>query len=111
MRQAIQISRKIENANAMVTLCTGKLEEHLSRAAISFTPAVAAGDFDDEGYSELKYWVECSDRIAAGGRPGQLMAVTAVVWHDVNDDNTLDAGEFDVTLAGTVANIASYRTP
>ena len=109
MRDGLGTSRQIETRELLITFCTSKLEEYLSRVSADWQPGVYTGDFSAEGYSQLRFSVDCSDAGVDGGIADLLMAVTASVWNDLDSSGTLDAGEPAVVLAGKVAQLPSYQ--
>jgi len=109
IRDAIRVGRNTETANLMATFCTSKLEEQLMRTAAAWTPGTVSGDFTAEGYGNLRFQVVMSDAVADGGIAGQLMAIAATVWNDLNADGNLDAGEPRVVFASKQARNVSYQ--
>ena len=110
MRDSLEVSRSVEEADLMSTLCVDKLEEHLNKTAANWDKTTASGDFSAlEGRSYLKFRVTKSDAVPDGGIGNWLMAITAVVWNDVNGNGSLDGGEKKVTFATKVSKFVSYN--
>lgn len=109
MRGGMQVSRELEVAGVMTSLCVSKLEEHLAISASTWEMTTSTGSFSAEGYSQIRYSVVRSDDGANGGITDRLMAVTATVWEDVDADSSLDTGEAKVVFATKVAKMVSYE--
>ena len=100
MRDSLEVSRSVEEADLMSTLCVDKLEEHMSKVAGNWNKTTASGDFAAlEGRSYLKFQVTKSDAVPDG----------AVVWNDVNGNGSLDGGEKKVTFGTKVSKFVSYN--
>jgi len=110
MRSSLRISREIEDRELLTTFCTSKLEEHLAQTSPNWQTGTYGGDFSAEGYPDLRFEVIRSDSSGDGGIVGQLMAIVATVWNDVNGNGSLDNGEPAVVLASKVAKLASYQS-
>jgi hypothetical protein len=109
MRDSMRISRQTEQANLMATLAASKLEEHLLKAAGSWTSATVTGNFSADGYATFKFQVVRSDSAAAGGISGALMSITSTVWEDIDNDNVVDASELRSVFASKLAKNAAYE--
>jgi len=109
MRDGMQVSRELEMAGVMTSLCVSKLEEHLAISAATWAMTTTTGTFSTEGYPRIRFSVVRSDSSGDGGITDELMAVTATVWEDVDSDTTLDNGEPKVVLASKIARMASYE--
>lgn len=109
MRDGMKVSRELEVAGVMTSLCVSKLEEHLSISAATWAMTTTTGNFSAEGYSQIRFSVVRSDSGGDGGITDALMAVTVTVWEDVDSDSTLDNGESKVVLASKIAKVASYE--
>lgn len=110
MRDALEVGEEIEYATAMSTLCVSQLEQSLAKTAATWNTSTESGNYAALGYSRLKYTVTKSDAPADGGLTNQLLAVTATVWDDLNDDGLLDAGEQRVQFSSKLAKLAVYNT-
>lgn len=110
MRDSLEVSRSVEEADLMSTLCVDKLEEHMSKVAGNWNKTTVSGDFAAlEGRSYLQFQVTKSDAVPDGGISDRLMAITAVVWNDVNGNGSLDGGEKKVTFGTKVSKFVSYN--
>ncbi|MGI8982623.1 MAG: hypothetical protein ACR2FY_25605 [Pirellulaceae bacterium] len=110
MRDSLEVSRSVEEADLMSTLCVDKLEEHMNKVAGDWNKTTASGDFTAlEGRSYLKFQVSKSDAVPDGGIGNRLMAITAVVWNDANGNGSLDGGEKKVSFATKVSKFVSYN--
>ena len=110
MRDSLEVSRGLEEADLMSTLCVDKLEEQMNTVAATWDKTTASGDYTAlEGRSYLKFRVTKSDAVADGGIADRLMAITAVVWNDANGNGSPEAGEKKVMFATKVSNLVSYR--
>ncbi len=110
MWDSLEVSRSVEEADLMSTLCVDKLEEHMSKVAANWDKTTASGDFAAlEGRSYLQFQVTKSDAVPDGGISDRLMAITAVVWNDVNGNGSLDGGEKKVTFGTKVSKFVSYN--
>jgi type II secretory pathway component PulJ len=110
MRDSLEVSRSVEEADLMSTLCVDKLEEHLNKVAATWDKTTASGDYAAlEGRSYLQFQVTKSDAVPDGGISDRLMAITAVVWNDANGNGGLDGGEKKVTFATKVSKSVSYK--
>ena len=110
MRDSLEVSRSVEEADLMSTLCVDKLEEHMSKVAGNWNKTTVSGDFAAlEGRSYLQFQVTKSDAVPDGGISDRLMAITAVVWNDANGNGSLDGGEKKVTFATKVSKFISYK--
>jgi len=110
LRDAVQLSDRVDYQNLMHTLCVSKLEEHLNLTAATFTTADVSGSYSAEGFSELRYRAVRTDSSGSGGITNRLMAVSVTVWRDSNGDSAITAGEMTVTIATKVAKMALYET-
>jgi len=111
MRDSLEVSRSVEEADLMATLCVDKLEEQMNNVAATWDKTTTSGDFTAlENRSYLKYRVTKSDAVSDGGIANRLMAVTAIVWNDANGNGSLDANEKKVTFATKVSKFVSYNT-
>ena len=108
MRQGLEWSRDVDAQKTTTTLCVAKMEEHLAVVASSFTSATDTGNFSTDGFANLKYSVVCSDSLASGGIPDQLMSISVTVFQDDDNDNSLDSGEISTTLTTNVAKMTTY---
>jgi hypothetical protein len=110
MRDSLEVSRGLEEADLMSTLCVDKLEEQMNTVAAMWDKTTASGDYTAlEGRSYLKFRVTKSDAVADGGIADRLMAITAVIWNDANGNGSPEAGEKKVTFATKVSNLVSYK--
>ena len=110
MRDSLEVSRGVEEADLMSTLCVDKLEEHLNKVAGTWDKTTASGNYAAlEGRSYLKFQVTKSDAVVDGGITDRLMAITAVVWNDANGNGSLDTNEKKVTFATKVSKFVSYN--
>ncbi|MBC7854969.1 MAG: hypothetical protein IAF94_16175 [Pirellulaceae bacterium] len=110
MRDSLEVSRSVEEADLMSTLCIDKLEEHMNKVAGNWDKTTASGDYAAlEGRSYLKFQVTKSDSVPDGGISNRLMAIAAVVWNDANGNGSLDGGEKKVTFATKVSKFVSYN--
>ena len=108
LRDSITMGEHIEHAQAMTSLATSKMEEHLALTAADFSTASESGNFSTEGYATLRYSAVRTDSVLSGGVSGTLMAVIVTVWRDDNGDTLLTSGEPAVTMASKMAKLASY---
>lgn len=110
MRDGLRISREIEDRELLTTFCTSKLEEHLTLASAGWQTGNYSGDFSAEGYPHLRFEVTRSDSGGSGGIIGQLMAVVATAWNDLDGNGSLGSSEPAVVLGSKVAKLASYES-
>jgi prepilin-type N-terminal cleavage/methylation domain-containing protein len=110
LRQAVDLSDRIDRQNLIETLCVSKLEESINTVAVGFATSDTSGNFSSQGFSSYRYRVICTDAPASGGITSKLMAVTCLVYYDENGDSALTTGEQSVTLATKVAKMALYVT-
>ncbi len=108
-RKCIFSTAELEQAEARLTLCTGKLEEQLAATVATWDLTSLSGTLTAPGGAEVHYTVTKSDSIAAGGIPDALAAIEVVVWDDVDGDRVLGSGEHSVKLATKVAKLVSYE--
>ena len=110
MRDSLEVSRGLEEADLMATLCVDKLEEQMNKVAATWDKTTASGDYTAlEGRSYLKFKVTKSDSGADGGISDRLMAITTVVWNDANGNGTLETGEKKVMFGTKVSKFVSYN--
>lgn len=109
MRDATEISRETESRNILAILCDSELEEQLSLAAATWTPATLSGTFAAEGYPGIRYVDNVSDSVSDGGIPDRLMAVMVTVWDDANSNGSLDASEISVVMRSKTAKLSLYE--
>lgn len=110
MRDSLEVSRGVEEADLMATLCVDKLEDHMNKVAATWDKTTVSGDYTAlEGRSYLKYQVTKTDSVADGGIADRLMAVTAVVWNDANGNGSLETGEKKALFATKVSKFVSYN--
>jgi hypothetical protein len=109
MRDALRVARDTEQANRVATLAMSTLEEYLLRTAGAWTTGTVTGDFGAEGLANFKFVVTRTDSLADGGIPGDLMAISAVVWEDRDGDDVWDAGEPRAEFGTKLAHIAAYE--
>jgi hypothetical protein len=110
LRQAVDLSDRVDRQNLMATLCVSKLEETLNTTAATFATSDVSGSFAAQGFSSLRFRAVTTDAPASGGITNRLMAVTCTVWYDANADAALSSGETSVTFATKVAKMALYTT-
>lgn len=110
MRDALSVEEDIEYAAAMSTLCAGQLEQSLAKTSAAWNTATEGGSYSAIGYPRLKYSVTKSDAPANGGLTNRLLAITATVWDDADNNNVLDAGEKRVQFSSKLAKLAVYNT-
>jgi len=108
MRDALSTSRELEQRELLTTFCTSKIEEYLARISAYWQTGTFEGTFTAEGYSHLRYSVNCSDAVGDGGMTNQLMAIVVTTWDDVNGNGMRDTDESAVTLASKVAKLMTY---
>lgn len=109
MRDCLSVGRDLENADLMSTFCASRLEQSLSQVCASWDTSSQTGNFSAQGYSNLKYVVNRSDNASDGGLANRLMAITATVWDDTDNDNQLDANERRVRYSSKIARSVSYN--
>jgi hypothetical protein len=105
---ALAVEEEIEYAAAMSTLCANQLEQSLAKTAAAWNTTAESGDYSSLGYSRLKYTVSKSDAPANGGLTNQLIAITATVWDDADNDSMLDTSEKRVQFSSKLAKLAVY---
>jgi hypothetical protein len=110
LRQAVDLSERIDRQNLIETLCVSRMEESLNIVAASFATSDVSGNISTQGFSSYRYRVIATDSPANGGISNRLMAVTCLVYFDENGDSALTTGEQSVTLATKVAKMALYTT-
>lgn len=108
MRDSLSVSQEIEKANQMSSFCVSRLEEQMATTSGSWAETRLTGDYAAQGYPTLHYEVFRSDERSDGGIPGALMVIRTTVWDDENDNNSLDAGEPNVSYRTKIGNFASY---
>ena len=108
LREAVDLSDRVDRQNLLETLCVSKLEETLNTTAATFTASDVSGSFASQGFSSYRYRVITSDAPASGGISNRLIAATCTVWYDANADAALTSGENSVVLATKVAKMALY---
>lgn len=108
LREAVDMSDRVDRQNLLETLCVSKLEETINTTAATFTAADVTGSFASQGFSTYRYRVITTDAPAGGGIANRLMAATCTVWFDANADAALSSGENSVVLATKVAKLALY---
>ncbi len=101
--------REIQTREQLTTFSTSKLEEHLALIGADWQTGNYAGNFAAEGEPTFRFLVSRSDSNGDGGIVGQLMAVTATTWQDIDGDGSLDSSEPSVVLGGKVAKTLSYQ--
>ena len=109
MRDSLTVSRDVELADAMATNCASKLEETLNNVCGAWNTTTLSGNYAAQGYGQLRYSVTKSDQMSDGGFPNRLMAITAEVWDDANNNNALDANEHRVRFSTKMAKSVSYN--
>jgi len=109
MRDGMQAGREIETAGVLNTFCISQLERHMVEGAAAWTTGTATGDFAAHGYPTLHYQVDRSDDAADGGIADRLMAITATVWQDDNNNDAWDSGELRVQYATKIAKMVGYQ--
>lgn len=110
MRDSLEVSRGLEEADLMSTLCVDKLEEQMNNVAATWDKTTTSGNYAAlEGRSYLKFRITKSDAVSDGGIVNRLMAITAVVWNDANGNGNPDTGEKKVTFATKVSKFVSYN--
>jgi hypothetical protein len=109
MRDSLTVGREVELADAMATFCASKLEETLNNVCGSWNMSTLTGSYAAQGYTQLKYIVTKSDSMSDGGLPNRLMAITAEVWDDVNNNNAIDGDEHRVRFSTKLAKSVSYN--
>lgn len=108
LRDAVDMSDRVDQHNLLETLCVSKLEETLNVAAASFAESDISGNFAGIGFSSVRFRVICSDAPANGGIDNRLMAITCTTWLDANSDTVFTSGEASVTMATKVAKLSLY---
>jgi hypothetical protein len=109
LRDSFVRSRQLSTRNAMTSFCTSKLDEHLALTSVSWATGSVSGNFSADGFAQLRFQVDRSDQVGDGGMVGRLMAVSATVWDDLNNDSARDADEPSVTFASKIAKLARYE--
>lgn len=109
MRDSLRVSRDIETAGMMTSLCVSKLEQEIARSAATWELQPASGDFRSEGRPDLRFAVWRSDESADGGIKNALMAISVVVWHDRNGNAVLDQGEPTVRYGTKLSKTLGFQ--
>ncbi len=109
MRDSMKLGRRVEMLNLVTTECVNQLEEHLNLTAATWSTTTSTGALAANGYPTVRYQVTCSDQVAAGGLPDQLMAVQATVWEDQNSNGALDNNEPHSILRSKIAKLLTYE--
>jgi hypothetical protein len=109
MRDSLRISRDLETAELMTTLCVSKLEEVMAQTSATWELGNLAGDYAAQGRNDVRFLVIRSDEVAAGGLKDELMAVSVTVWHDKNGNSGKDAGEPGITFGTKISRLLGYQ--
>ena len=98
LTESMTMRRRLEWDKILVRLAIQTIEEQMSVINAGFTTASQSGNFSAQGRPQVAYQVIRTDSASAGGVPGLLMAISVKVWFDLDQDQTLDAGERKVEL-------------
>jgi len=109
MRDSLRVSRDLETAGFMTSLCVSTLEREAARSVVSWDTLGSTGDFASEGRPDLRFQVTKSDDGSAGGIPNLLMAARVLVWHDRNANGAFDDGEPSVTFATKLCKTMGFQ--
>lgn len=102
LRDSISTGRRLQMQQQLLISCQDVLEAEMQAVSQGGRLRNSGGRLNtDPGL--LQYEVTSTDQTAAGGLPGQLIAVSAVVWEDVNRNQRQDSGEPHVSLFSKVA--------
>jgi hypothetical protein len=109
MRDSLRVSREIETAELLTTLCVSKLEEVMARSSTTWEMQTLNGDYAALGRSDIRYTAIRSDDVVAGGLRDELMGITVIVWHDRNGNGRKDGAEPGVTFATKISKLLGYQ--
>jgi len=109
MRDSLRISRDVETAGVMASLCVSKLEEEMAKTSATWSTQLITGDFASAGRRDISFEVTKSDDASAGGIKNALMAISVVVWHDKNGNGTQDGNEPSVTYGSKISKLLGYE--
>lgn len=108
-RESLDLGHRLESKAIMTSLCLGKLEEHLAIGAIDLSETTTSGSFASIGHAQLRYAIVRSQETSDGGITDRLMAVSAIVWDDINGNLAQDSGEPSITFASKIAKTRTYN--
>ena len=102
LTQSLVISTKEERLTKVIFLAERKTEELKNKILYDFDTDRDQGAtaFTDSGYSEYKYIVD--DEVIEN-EDSRLKQIQVQVWHDEDDDSTIDSNEESITLDTKVA--------
>lgn len=108
LRDGMDLSREIDRRNMMAMYCVATLEEQLAIVGASWVLGSASGDYASDGYPDLRFIVERSDQLSAGGIANRLMSVVVTVYDDVDQNDVMGAEEPRVVFRSKMARLATY---
>lgn len=110
MRDAMAMSRDIDQQNLLSIYAVSKIEEQMGTIAASWTTGAVAGDYAADGHSDIRFTATRSDAVVDGGLVDQLMNIDVTTYYDANSNDTLDAGEFSVDMSTKVGKFVVYES-
>jgi len=109
MRDSLKVSRDLETAGVMSSLCVSKLEEEMAITSAHWNTQTIAGDFSSEGHRDILFVITKSDEVADGGIKDALMAISVSVWQDKNGNASKDANEPGITYGSKISKLLGYE--
>lgn len=97
LRETIRSSERLQARQEMLLQCQSLLESELQSTAQGGRLQTKRGRLRTDA-GDFRYELTASDRAVWGGQPGRLIAVSSLVWEDVNRNNRHDAQELHVSL-------------
>lgn len=101
LRDSISTSQRLQLHQELLIRCQNVLDAEMQRVSQGRRLKTSRGRLSSDS-GQLHYQVLSTDQTVAGGQPGQLIAVSALVWEDGNRNNRHDSGEPHVSLLSKI---------
>ena len=102
LRDSISTGHRLHMQQQLLISCQNVLEAEMQAVSQGGRLRKSGGRLNTDS-GRLHYEVISTDQPAAGGLPGQLIAVSALVWEDGNRNKRRDSGEPHVSLFSKIA--------
>lgn len=109
MRDSMELSERVDSMRVLSVWAIDEVENRMSTVAYDWQNTSFSGDYATYSYPDFRYETVCSDALADGGIPGLLMDIRTTTYHDLDGDDSFDAGEPNCTFRTKFGQFATYQ--
>lgn len=109
-RDGIAWSRDVDHRQRLLLYGVNKLEEQMALVGATWVTGSTEGDFAADGHADIRYSAQRSDDPSDGGLVNRLMAITITIYHDANNNDSLDVSELRIDFTTKIGRFATYES-